>query len=1004
LSKVFVEFLKFCRSTRDFFKNHKEPRFVNRLKLGTKALSSGGWRKFKEEAETRINTIQYLCKRAKDEVRLAAINDAKKRGDTIGDILQEQNTERNHNEELKTFRNLCDWLVHVPTEEDFREIKKKQLPGSCTWVENDPTISSFLSLGVGSPRLLWITGRAGCGKTYVSAQLISVLEQQSYRTAYFFCKTQDEGKRTALGIFRTLAWQLLQTAPKKEATHYVNPLKRGESSTISHACSILKGLHDPACPTWLIIDGLDECSSEDQRDFLRECDILTYLYKVAIISRGTVEINNGLRAAVEGNISHFQITEEATKADIEGYLSQKVQGMSDQAPGLSPDLQEQITKTLSTGARGMFLWVHMMAEHLNELCLHGNDAAIIKDPQEYPRDIDEYYKRTLDNIEKMAPQLQETVLKVLKWIICGFRALTVTELDYAISIDVNERHYDAQKRNHNFRETLLEFCGSFIEIDSGSDTVNLTHASVKDFLLTQQTHIQLRMDLCSAHLYVAQACLSYLCHDGRSYVKICDADDHHVAYHKFEAHTNLEENQFLEYSSVHWYQHISYEGVLRDTECVVLFNRFASSEALLVKWLQLFCFFERRPGSGRTLGLILEALSSSTASPEGSMTALVQRTEYTLFRTHLGWAESGRFNRWQRMMAWRWDTLRDASVILVAAYFDFADIVEDEMTHGRAGVDSKNLHGLTPLILAARGGSVETVKRLIKHEASLDLQTVNLGHFALYEAVYNHDEEHWSRPGTYEVAHLLLKAGCAPNVRTWSGRNAIEGLLSSPKDDEGQRLITKALIQKGIEITAANEIAVQQNMPGVLQVMLDGVLAKYGADVVRFLLNSTTQTSTSLLQVGLKKQHRRVCQLLVRAGADVNVVAKKSQSPPLSTTILTMPDLVPLLLAHRANPMGPDAAGNRPLHLAAKKNLPKVIEALIAAGADIQTLNAEGKKPIELVSHSKSAESDVLRALLTPRPPSIARSVFLYTLSIIRKVSYNFFHLFKTILSLSWVQ
>ena len=996
LSKMFAEFLDFLSSTRRFFRSQKDQKWLSVFRVGYKTMGYGAWRDYKKHAKVSIVTIESLGQQAKEEVHLAAFKDEQRRAEKLEKILFEQNAARNDEHDVKVFKNLCDWLAHARTSEDLGEIKAKKQHGSCTWIEKDDTMLPFLSMDTPTPRLLWLTGRPGCGKTYVSAHIIGLLEQQYYRSAYFFCKTQIEEKRTALGIFRTMAWQLLQTIHIKAAIRFAKPCQRGEPLNLSHTCSIIEGLHDPDRPTWLVVDGLDECSENDQEEVLQRCGYLAKLFKVAIISRGTQKIENGLHAAVGNEFSHMRMTEEETKVDIENYLSQKVQEVAKQSPRLSANLQDEIVGMLSTGAKGMFLWVHIMTEQLAKLCLYENDTAIKAALHEYPTDLDGYYSRTLENISRMAPGIRRIALKLLQWIVCAFRALTVTELDYAISIDSESPHHGSRKRVYDSRKCLIDLCGPFVEIDPKNDTVKLTHASVKDFLLGQQTYTQLSIDMPSAHAYLAQCCLSYLCDERRSFVNVLDDDDQHMAHQKFKDHTELDCNKFLEYSSIHWFQHLAYQGTFRHAECLTLFHVFASSETLLVKWLQLFSFFERKSGSSTTLDLILDALCPSPASHCKDLAAIIHGKDFTTFRNHLGWAESGRFNRWQRMITWKWETLKDPSVTFVASYFDFAEIVQREISLGTARADSRNLHGLTPLILAARGGSVQTVKYLLKHKVSLDLQTKNLGHAALYEAVHDHDEKHWSRPGTYEVAHLLLEAGCNVNIRTRDGKNALRGLLNSPKDDQGQALIARELIRNGIELTAAmNDFAVQQNMPTVLQAMLDEGRSIYGYSVMQYLLNSTFHNQKSLLQLALEKERHLICKALINLGANVNLTAKKNQRPLLHTAILTVPDLVPLLLSHKADPMVADAVGDQPLHLAARKNLPRVAEQLVKAGADIEARNGEGQTPVELASHD--GRSEAIHFLLTPQLPSITRWIIVLPFTFVFRILRILIDLFKSL-------
>lgn len=920
-------------------------------------------RDFRKSTRTRIDSLDKLGQTVKDEIDLAVVQE-----------LLRSNRDRDRETQTKMYKRLRAWLSPVSsTEDDLKSIRKKRHADTCFWIEEEQAVRQYLRKDLDPPMVLWITGLPGSGKTYISAHLIDLLSKKTdYRTAFFFCKTQVEEKRTVLSILRTWTWQLVRGIPPQTAIQFNKYFEQGETLNNDHAMAIIEELHDQSSPLWLIVDGLDECLLDEQATFLNLCTTLTRFCKIAIISRETPAISSGIHDAVDGSFSHVRVTEKATKIDIDRYLSHEVERMVRQSSTLGLDFQEKILTTLCSGAQGMFLWASMMANRLSDLCKHGDEDAVMKALAEYPRNVDDVYKRTMEDIiANKDPILQEKVHKILQWIVCACRPLTITELDIAIRIDPAEPRGIPTIPIVDFKDTLMELCGPFLDIDQRTGTVHFAHASVKDFLLVQELYTNFKIDPKVTQSNIARACLSYLCYPDRTYVHINHDDDDPAATHKFANHLKLGSNLFLEYSTIYWCHHFAEESVPDSPMCVESFRQFAASMDSLTKWLQMCCHLECKNDFIATTEILFSAFHDLDSGQRVLCTALVEGEEPALFTSHLGWAESKRFTRWQRMMQWKWETLRNASVIHVAAYFDFVGLVQQEIIAQPANADMKNVHGFTPLMLAARGGSVETVKCLIMHGASLDLQTKNLKRTALFEALDDLHGQHWSGPGSYEAAELILKAGCDTTVETVDAQNPLHGLINASKDGEAQALMGKELVRHGASLTTFSWhhgpclcYAVSQDTPRIMKAILDEGQKIHGPDVMKSVINSTFHYGTSLLELAMKEKQHKTCKLLIAAGADINLLSKLYQRPCLNVAVRQMPMLVRDMLLQGANPSAADSEGLQPVHVAAIENLPDTVRTLVEAGADPEARTVNGQTPLDLAeSHGSVDARDALLEL-----------------------------------------
>ena len=239
LYKVFTEFLSFCHTTRNVFKHQGNRSKFSFKTVSSRLLKDNVWKSFKTSASNKVALIDSLCRETEREAALAAAEDHAKNTGMLKERLLQQDLVRDEKREAYLFHCLCAWLAPLPTIDDFEAIRDSQHGGSCVWIENHPAASPFLSPEFQQPTMLWISGRPGCGKTYVSAHIIDIL-QKRYRAAYFFCKVQTEGKRTALSVFRTWAWQLLQTIPREKAKRASTAYENGEPLRIENAIKLIK--------------------------------------------------------------------------------------------------------------------------------------------------------------------------------------------------------------------------------------------------------------------------------------------------------------------------------------------------------------------------------------------------------------------------------------------------------------------------------------------------------------------------------------------------------------------------------------------------------------------------------------------------------------------------------------------------------------------------------------------------------------------------------------------
>lgn len=240
---------------------------------------------------------------------------------------------------------------------------------------------------------------------------------------------------------------------------------------------------------------------------------------------------------------------------------------------------------------------------------------------------------------------------------------------------------------------------------------------------------------------------------------------------------------------------------------------------------------------------------------------------------------------------------------LACARADVA-MIEQLLDHG-ASANAGNPGGETALMTAARTGSVDAVRLLLDRGAAIDWQDAVRGHTALMYAVEENQ---------IDVVKLLLERKAKLDIQ--SDMTAPQNVSCSPRGDS-------------IDIGA------------------------HGDGFYRTMAVATPTGALTALHIAARDGRTELVQLLVAAGADVNLVAANG-TPPLTTAISNNHMALALhLLAHGANPHVADNFYHRtplfaavearnPDHWGGLPNLPSdggdalaLIRALLAAHVDV---------------------------------------------------------------------
>ena len=165
---------------------------------------------------------------------------------------------------------LHDSLARYPPPQCYTETPSRQkvLKEIMGWIDSCPT-----------QRIMWLNGPARVGKSPI-AQTIAEGCQNSRLAASFFFLRNDPDRDVAHRLFTTLTWQLAKSIPEThkyiESALQIEPLLPTKSIDVQFDCLIVKVFQNLLRDNpklrpekfLVIIDGLDECATEDQKLFL----------------------------------------------------------------------------------------------------------------------------------------------------------------------------------------------------------------------------------------------------------------------------------------------------------------------------------------------------------------------------------------------------------------------------------------------------------------------------------------------------------------------------------------------------------------------------------------------------------------------------------------------------------------------------------------------------------------------------------------------------------------
>ncbi|KAI1158830.1 hypothetical protein F5B18DRAFT_65083 [Nemania serpens] len=372
---------------------------------------------------------------------------------------------------------------------DARHANIKSAYGkTCAWLLSHPDYIKWLTPAEFPQHhgLLWIHGKPGAGKSTIMKYIYTrTLGNHDTTLSFFFNARGDDLEKSTQGMYRSLLLQLLDNLPDlQEVLDLPGRVGQRHNDSCEWEVNVLQSLFSAAIAklgqrrVTCFVDALDECGESQVRDMV---EYFEQLGQSALETEGklyicfssrhypTICIQNGRTLTLEDQPGHSQ--------DLEKYVRNKlVAGKGKDVASVRAELLEK--------AAGVFMWVVLVVNILNQEFQSGRIFAVKKRLQEIPAELSALFKDILRRDSKNMADL----LLCIQWILYAKRPLKPEEFYYAVVAGLDPESLAEWDPQYTTKDDMNRFVSSsskgLAEVTkSSTGTVQFIHESVRDFLL-----------------------------------------------------------------------------------------------------------------------------------------------------------------------------------------------------------------------------------------------------------------------------------------------------------------------------------------------------------------------------------------------------------------------------------------------------------------------------------------------------------------------------------------
>ncbi|KAJ5827865.1 hypothetical protein N7447_004628 [Penicillium robsamsonii] len=824
----------------------------------------------------------------------------------------------------------CHQVFKTSNYEEQKDINPRRAEGTCQWALQSSEYIRWLDNNCNG--LLWVSADPGCGKSVLARSIIDDYVQascQGVAICYFFFKDNDEQNNFAAALCSVLH-QLFSQQP--HLLQHAIPAweKNGEKlrQEVNELWRILIAATsaDISCKTICIFDALDECRETDQRRLIDKLQAFhrglssltekTYL-KFLVTSRPYDDIQDHFRVITD-SFPHIHIKGEEQNdqihEEIDLVVRIRVRELAETVP-LLPELHHRIEQQLLQMEHRTYLWLHLAIDDIRTTFKHSlrpakNSITLI------PPSVDAAYEKILCRVP--ADEM-DIVKKILEIIVAARRPLTIREMAVALGIATYPEARTTMEAGldpTHLQRKIRKLCGLFVFTNNSK--IYLIHQTAREFLIQKENlnnlHLTYWSSLSNAEDQMAGICLRYLLME--------DLEDD-------EGQPRFNIRDLLEYSAVHWADHVRKMTLMLDQEVP---NRLHPVYDMCRKRVTLwFPIFWRTVMPNQNVRSMNALSLAAFNGHEQEVLFLLAIEKHDINAADeirgnpLIWASREGHDKIVQIL------LEDGADVnaqggeygnaLQAASWGGHDKIVQTLLERGADVNAQGGYYGNALQAASWGGYDKIVHTLLERGADVNAQGGYYGNALQAASWRGHDK----------IVQTLLEHGADVNAQGGEYGNALQA-ASSGGDDK----IVQTLLEHRADVNAqggyygnALYAASYRGDDKIVQTLLE-----HGADV-----NALGGYYGNALYAASSEGHDKIVQTLLEHGADVNAQDGEYGNALYAASSGGDDRIVQTLLEHGADVNAQGGYYGNALQAASSEGHDKIVQTLLERGADI---NAQG--------------------------------------------------------------
>jgi hypothetical protein len=404
--------------------------------------------------------------------------------------------------------NLLAYLRYRCISRDLKFNRKESMTkGTCQWIFNTKEFIHWRNQPNG---VFWLSGSPGTGKSILTAEIIHRLEVEKSTGDYVvsYCADADY-RRGNQPVTAILLDVLIQILARKAPGNFHNDIlivmkdlirtgDRLSSSAIKYCVSKIRHHLGNGETLYVLLDGLDEIIDSPA--------VQTILYELLELAHQH-DLNHKIKCFISTRPTFLpvHIAQAAVKVDLNASILirkdvyEYVQDRLRKGKLLNETWDSRdMTEDLITQAKGIFLWARLVVDKFlhsigYQPFLRPTRQALTSMPE---LDLNILYGHMVDQV---TDNHHDAVFSMLRWVTYAARPLHVQELHAAMQIQIGSELPCAD---------IINVSAGLLVID-GSDTVRLTHSTVREYLQFRMKENWEEVSL-EAHESIAYTCLKTL--------------------------------------------------------------------------------------------------------------------------------------------------------------------------------------------------------------------------------------------------------------------------------------------------------------------------------------------------------------------------------------------------------------------------------------------------------------------------------------------------------------